>query len=361
MYLTLSLLTELYFFGMCSFTAGVEGVDEEGRLLGGFQDVASLLNCLSGQISSLSPISRPHSHTTPTKQDALFSISVTKQITKCTSTPTEGRSESGERQQDICSSHRANTTGMQADILHRKCNSLPRPRVAKIFVNNLHDFTRDGATCQAEKNYHSLRRQKSLTNGRLLEGECRGTKQISGQDSHPALGYKENALFGKPGMGRKCVACTVHRQSQDKVSVAPRRCRSSTTVSYIISSSPPDPPAQCQCSGSEAGFTQALFPPSCDQTNASNILHSAFSGLEDNYESQSSKSSLRTEDEGRKTKDSCAAGTDLRHGQEGSGMRVFSERQSFPASTTSVSITPQIAIISCQSNTDSNSGKHYLL
>lgn len=226
-----------------SFLTGADGVDE-AKLIGGFQDVATLLNCLTGQASTQSPARRHSKQHKPAEQRPTltpFNISSGKPdgaLTSPSRTHKEGADEG--HTVPVITDY---DTGIHASLIYRKCNSLPRARAPKIFVNNLHNFSRS-----PERSMNSLEKKVSTpsaddtcaTEGCQREHKCCDTIMPTASGSED---------FPPARAGAVCLACsaTTHTDHHCQHGGAPRRSKSFSTVSYIAS-----PGGGCPCTDSRS-------------------------------------------------------------------------------------------------------------
>lgn len=255
---------------------GVDGVDEV-RLLGGFQDVAALLNCLVGQQDTHSP-THQHSQSTPSHHH----ISDTSGTSVATVNKTER-----EKQNKYSSPSKTLKTGscenqhdsgttlkdpmIQSSLMHRKCNSLPRSRAPKIFVNNLHDYSQETAGCPVERGCYSLRRNRasSAVVNDTDQGTCYSTTHSCNIRIPPPKGFEENSLTPLSSRKELCQVCNAAALLYDnewKNQAVPKRSRSSSTVSYIGSGS--KLPSSL-CSLPQPSSEVPCMQPSCEQERTS--------------------------------------------------------------------------------------------
>lgn len=215
--------------------------------------MATLLNCLTGQSTGQSP-GRRHSHVSKQQKPeevrptlTPFNISYSKADGAQTS-PSKAPKDSSD------DSHTVPVitdydTGMHASLIYRKCNSLPRSRAPKIFVNNLHNFSRS-----PERNLNSLPKTRTIptpceahaTQGCHTEHKCCKTLLSSpshGRDLSPARA------------GMVCLACstTTHTGHECQHGGGPRRSKSFSTVSYITAGLSPGGGCPCPIARSAAG------------------------------------------------------------------------------------------------------------
>ncbi|XP_045111838.1 putative neural-cadherin 2 isoform X1 [Portunus trituberculatus] len=236
---------------LSSCCSGADGA-EEAKLIGGFQDVATLLNCLTGQSAGQSP-GRRHSHVSKQQKAeevrstlTPFNISYSKADGAQTS-PSEATKE-GPDDNNTAPVITDYDTGIHASLIYRKCNSLPRSRAPKIFVNNLHNFSRS-----PERNLNSLQKSKTIptpceahaAQGCHTERKCCKTSLSSpsrGGDLSPARA------------GMVCLACsaTAHTGLECQHGGGPRRSKSFSTVSYITAGLSPGRGCPCPIARSAA-------------------------------------------------------------------------------------------------------------
>lgn len=216
--------------------------------------MATLLNCLTGQSTAQSPARR---HPQASKQHkpeesrptlTPFNISCSKADGSLTS-PCKGAKEGSDEGHTVPVITDYDT-GMHASLIYRKCNSLPRSRAPKIFVNNLHNFSRS-----PERNLHSLRKSGAYTptpyeahfaEGRHSEHKCCKTllaSPSSGGDIPPVR------------VGTVCLACsaTTHASHECQHEGGPRRSKSFSTVSYIAAGVSPVGGCPCPIARSPPG------------------------------------------------------------------------------------------------------------
>ncbi|KAG7163564.1 Neural-cadherin-like 4 [Homarus americanus] len=268
---------------LSSCCSGVDGVDEV-RLLGGFQDVAALLNCLVGQQNTQSPL-RQHSQATTTQQmpDTLSTSVATVNVNGCkhenkSSSPSKKlKSNSGESEDGVATV--TYEAGIQSALIYRKWNSLPRSRAPKIFVNNLHDYTRDAVGCSVDRGCYSLRRNiisSAAVTDTLLPGTCYSKTHTCCTKIPPPMGFEENSLSVLSSGRDTCQACNVATLLCDdkcKNLQVPRRSRSTSTVSYIASRD--KALGSCSCS-----VVQPLPGVPCSQPSCEQQRTSSYSGLQ---------------------------------------------------------------------------------
>lgn len=246
---------------------------DEAKLIGGFQDVATLLNCLTGQSASQSP-GRRHSHASkqhkpeePRPTLTPFNISCSKADGAVTS-PFKGDKDGSDEGHTIPVITDYDT-GMHASLIYRKCNSLPRSRAPKIFVNNLHNFSRS-----PERNSHSLRKsggtptpcEAHAAEGCHSERKCCKTLLVSPSSGGDLLPVRT---------GMVCLACSAatHAGHECQHGGAPRRSKSFSTVSYIAAGVSPGGGCPCPIPRSSPGApcsTVASRSKSCAESDHQN-------------------------------------------------------------------------------------------
>ncbi|XP_069191341.1 LOW QUALITY PROTEIN: putative neural-cadherin 2 [Procambarus clarkii] len=227
---------------LSSCCSGIDGV-EEVRFLGGFQDVATLLNCLAGYQDPHSPAhqnnnstSTQHVPNTLGTSSATNSAAGNKIDEQYTSPPKKFQDSVSEVQK--VSGATNYDVGIKSALIHRKCNSLPRTRVPKIFVNNLHDDSCETVSCLAERGGGSPRRTISpaLVNNTLLL-DTYPTKLHTCTKITPQTEFDGNPLSFLSSGRDMCQACntaTLFCDAKCKNRV-PRRSRSISTMSYNAS------------------------------------------------------------------------------------------------------------------------------
>lgn len=223
-------------FKVFSFHTGTGSVDE-AKFIGGFQDVTALLNCLTGQSSTQSPTrcgSKQHSPKDSCSTLTSCNISRSKagsvqsSLSKVPKEADEGQTVSVITDYD---------TGMYASLIYRKYNSLPRARAPKIFVNNLHNFTRS----PIKSKNSSVKNDAQLPTGDtdINEGSQRNQKcnTVLASSSSSA-----NLPLARADM--LCPNCrdAAHTDHQCQHRGVPKRSKSFSTVSYIAS-----PGGGCPC------------------------------------------------------------------------------------------------------------------
>ncbi|XP_066966022.1 putative neural-cadherin 2 [Macrobrachium rosenbergii] len=192
---------------LSSCCSGGDGDGDQG-FLAGFQDVASLLNCLSAQPMPQSPTlrqkglssngssqelsQRPSSSSfLPASKRKNSSLhSVTTDISQCVPDITASVihtadvivSQKGQQKREIgviprrsnnssffddksCDVHGENFDTGSKSSQHKRCNSLPRCRVPAIFVNNLHGDGIDPSRYSVRGYHYSLDRRKASAQG----------------------------------------------------------------------------------------------------------------------------------------------------------------------------------------------------
>lgn len=192
--------------------------------------MATLLNCLTGQSSAQSPkhsISKQNKAETPRPITTPFNISSSKANGAITS-PTKLTKESVSKDQTVPVITDYDT-GIHASLIYRKCNSLPRARAPKIFVNNLHNFSRS-----PEKHVKSVLTSeatlstgdKCVTKGYLKEHKCCNTVIATSSSGDDFLLARASTV---------CLACSAasHKEHQCHHEGVPKRSKSFCTVSYI--------------------------------------------------------------------------------------------------------------------------------
>lgn len=211
---------------------------DEAKLIGGFQDVATLLNCLTGQSSTQSPARRHAKQLKPEEpRPTLTPFNISSSKADCAIT-----SPSKVLKDDTDEGHTVPVitdydTGIHASLIYRKCNSLPRARAPKIFVNNLHDFSRS-----PERRVKSLVKSVTPSTGDTCATEgCRREHKCCNTITAPLSGGDDPPLARE---GTVCLACSdaAHAGHQCQHGGAPRRSKSFSTVSYIAS-----PDGGCPC------------------------------------------------------------------------------------------------------------------
>ena len=222
---------------------GADGIDE-AKLIGGFQDVATLLNCLTGQSAAQSPgqrhfhSSKQHKHEEACPTLTPFNISCSKAdgtLISPSKTTKDGSHES--HTVPVTTDY---DTGMHASLIYRKCNSLPRSRVPKIFVNNLHNFSRS-----PEKNLNSL--HKSRVPPACCEAHTAEGCHTESKCCKTLLASPSNSRDLPPVQVEVCLACSniAHTGQECQHGGVPKRSKSFSTVSYIAAGV--SPAGECQC------------------------------------------------------------------------------------------------------------------
>lgn len=232
----------------------------EARLLGGFQDVATLLNCLGGQPEGGSPshsgaalaqpskkTPAPSSFGAAAKGVAGGSPSATQLLLAGKKADKGCAGEAIAKKSMSISMSKADTLeiglhsgGAEAELLFQpaavssKCHSLPRLRVPTIFVNNLHG---DPGDTKGRETYHySLKRNKAPFAVETALGIRGNPPGCYCAQIPPPAGFEENPSVAHLKTRSACRACvTVALQSEERLSAygIPRRSLSASTVSYL--------------------------------------------------------------------------------------------------------------------------------
>ncbi|XP_047487091.1 putative neural-cadherin 2 [Penaeus chinensis] len=232
----------------------------EARLLGGFQDVATLLNCLGGQPEGGSPshsgaaLAQPNKKTPASssfgaaaKAVSGGSPSATQLLLAGKKAEKGGAGEAIAKKSMSISMSKADTLeiglhsgGAEAELLFQpaavssKCHSLPRLRVPTIFVNNLHG---DPGDSKGRETYHySLKRNKAPFAVETALGIRGNPPGCYCAQIPPPAGFEENPSVAHLKSRSACRACvTVALQSEERLSAygIPRRSLSASTVSYL--------------------------------------------------------------------------------------------------------------------------------
>lgn len=242
-----------------ALSSGGEG-GGEARLLGGFQDVATLLNCLGGQPEVSSPshaaagVAQPGKKTpvppsfSAAAKGAPGSVPSTAQLLLAGKKGDKaGHGETIAKKSMSISMSKADTLeigihsgGAEAELLYRpsavdsKCNSLPRLRVPTIFVNNLHN---DPGDAKGRETYHySLKRNKAPFAVETALGIRGNPPGCCCAQIPPPVGFEENpsvALLKTRSTCRACVTVALQREERLSAYGIPRRSLSASTVSYL--------------------------------------------------------------------------------------------------------------------------------
>lgn len=201
--------------------------------------MATLLNCLTGQSSTQSPArrhSKQHKAEEPRQTLTPFNISSSKTegaLTSPSKAPKEGADEG--HTVPVITNY---DTGIHASLIYRKCNSLPRARAPKIFVNNLHNFSRS-----PEKSVNSPGKNDAMSSAgdKCATNECQRDHKCCNTIIAPSSGSDDLPLVQA---GTMCVACNsaAHTDHHCQHGRVPRRSKSFSTVSYIAS-----PGGGCPC------------------------------------------------------------------------------------------------------------------
>lgn len=255
--------------------------------------MATLLNCLTGQSSAQSPArrhSKQHKPEEPRQTLTPFNISSSKTdgaITSPSKPPKEGADES--HTVPVITNY---DTGIHASLIYRKCNSLPRARAPKIFVNNLHNFSRS-----PERSINSLGRNDAAPTAgdKCATDECQRDHKCCNKIRAPSSGSDDLPLARA---GTMCGACNsaAHTDHHCQQGV-PRRSKSFSTVSYIaspgggcpctIAHSPPGPQSSVSASKPKKCMAPDQHPPltsSCSYTT--NITPVVFGKTSKSYNSK---------------------------------------------------------------------------
>lgn len=232
----------------------------EARLLGGFQDVATLLSCLGGQPEGGSPshtgaalaqpgkkAPAPSSFGEAAKGVSGGSPSAPQLLFAAKKADKGGAGEAIAKKSMSISMSKADTLeiglhsgGAEAELLYQpaavasKCHSLPRLRVPTIFVNNLHG---DPADAKGRETFHSsLKRNKAPSGVETALGIRGSPPGCYCAQIPPPAGFEESPSGGRSSARSACRACvTVALQSEERLSAygIPRRSLSASTVSYL--------------------------------------------------------------------------------------------------------------------------------
>ncbi|XP_047482584.1 neural-cadherin-like [Penaeus chinensis] len=235
-----------------SLSSCCSGGDSSGDtgFLGGFQEVATLLNCLGSQSAvSDSPgrhHARPSAHAslslaTPSERKALPTAASMKRATPLSSgslqhlrvasdklgveSGREALPKEGPGIHDV-------VLGPPAYCHHgsepHKSNSLPRPRAATLIINNVKDESLDCVTRRlAETYHHSLRRYKSVGCRTEASGSC-CAPSLEGFEADPSV-----APLQSQDVCRACITVSLRRQERAKPHSIPSRSLSASTVSFL--------------------------------------------------------------------------------------------------------------------------------
>nr|XP_053646348.1 neural-cadherin-like [Cherax quadricarinatus] len=271
---------------LSSCCSGVEEV-EEVQFLGGFQDVAELLNCLTGQQDSHSAAQCSTQKSAAPVSDSygnpLPSFSARGNDKKCTSPSNKLKENSCEFQMNTGEANY--DTGIQSDLMYRKYNTLPRTRDPKMVVNNLEDETGKAV----EKREYSPRRliSSACVNATPLAGTCYTDSHTCCAKIPPPTEFEGASLSFLSS--DKCQACETSTLFCDKCKNTIPRRRSFSTVSYITSGN--KIADNCSCSISEPLAGVPCMQASCerqkmysqsdrlkDKSGAVSALHCSCSG-----------------------------------------------------------------------------------
>lgn len=271
------ILTYLYNFTydlLISFICSLGGDGGgDSRFLGGFQEVATLLNCLSGpqtsgpqtsethschknQVSSLSSISNHEMSCLKITNNQLTSSSgrswmknlPTHSFQECAEIETHN-AKNTPKKNILISVSKADTleSGIHNDNLNmdfrvcpvslpKRCNSLPRSRIPTIIVNNLHTENQETGSHKPGIYHNSLKRKKALpitstclvgTEDTALTSCCTHVSPMKG--SHDVSSFLNNH-----SVCRACVTVSLHYDSKIELQGVPRRSLSASSVSYMM-------------------------------------------------------------------------------------------------------------------------------
>ncbi|ROT65315.1 hypothetical protein C7M84_016714 [Penaeus vannamei] len=268
----------------------------EARLLGGFQDVATLLSCLGGQPEGGSPshtgaalaqpgkkAPAPSSFGEAAKGVSGGSPSAPQLLFAAKKADKGGAGEAIAKKSMSISMSKADTLeiglhsgGAEAELLYQpaavasKCHSLPRLRVPTIFVNNLHG---DPADAKGRETFHSsLKRNKAPSGVETALGIRGSPPGCYCAQIPPPAGFEESPSGGRSTARSACRACvTVALQSEERLSAygIPRRSLSASTVRHAADKGA----AVCPCKVSAvSGHSDYTGGQSCQMRAASEKL-----------------------------------------------------------------------------------------
>lgn len=272
----------------CLFFPTAIGGEDEAKLIGGFQDVATLLNCLTGQSSG---DSKQHKPEEPPSTLTSFDLSNSKADGGPTS-PSKAQKNRTDKD-NIVPANTDYDTGIHSSLVYRKCNSLPRARATKIFINNLHNLRKS-----PEKSTN-LRVKYCVTPfvgySTVTEG-CKMEHMSCNLNLLSSSGGGDLSLVPTNTVSLVC-STDINKYPHCQHGGAPKKSKSFSTVSYIATSS-----GGCLCTITQSQPELQCIVSSSKSKNCATLeLHSPLT-------SRCSKNAIATPFVNTKSSKTCSSG-----------------------------------------------------